>query len=48
MKSNCLKFRKDTENINPSVSSISNEKAMILSTCALCHRKKSRFKQFRC
>ena len=48
MKSYCLKFRKDTENINPSVSITSNGEAMILSTCALCHSKKSRFKQFRC
>ena len=31
MKSYCLKCRKDTENINPNVSSTSNGKAMILS-----------------
>ena len=43
MKSYCLKCRKDTENINPSVSSTSNGKAMILSKCAICGRKKSRF-----
>ena len=43
MKSYCLKCRKGTENINPSVSSTSNGKAMILSKCAICGSKKSRF-----
>ena len=43
MKSYCLKCRKDTENINPSVSSTSNGKAMILSKCAICGCKKSKF-----
>ena len=43
MKSYCLKFRKDTENINPKVSGTSNGKAMILSKCAICGSKKSRF-----
>ena len=43
IKSYCLKCRKDTENINPSVSSTSNGKAMILSKCAICGSKKSRF-----
>ena len=43
MKSYCLKCRKDTENINPKVSSTSNGKAMILSKCAICGSKKSRF-----
>ena len=42
-KSYCLKCRKDTENINPSVSSTSNFGAMILSKCAICGSKKSRF-----
>ena len=42
MKSYCLKCRKDTENINSSVSSTSNGKA-ILSKCAICGSKKSRF-----
>ena len=42
MKSYCLKCRKDTENINPRVSSTSNGKAMILSKCAICGSKKSR------
>ena len=43
MKSYCLKCRKDTENINPNVSRNRNGKAMILSKCALCGSKKSRF-----
>ena len=43
MKSYCLKFRKDTENINRKVSGTSNGKAMILSKCAICGSKKSRF-----
>ena len=38
-----MKCRKDTENINPSVSSTSNGKAMILSKCAICGSKISRF-----
>ena len=43
MKSYCLKCRKDTENINPKVSSTSNGKAMILSRCAICGSRKTRF-----
>ena len=43
MKSYCLKCRKDTENINPKVSSTSNSKAIILSKCSICGSKKSRF-----
>ena len=42
MKPYCLKFRKDTENINPKVSGTSNGKAMI-SEYATCGSKKSRF-----
>ena len=42
-KSCCLKCRKDTANINPSVSSTSNGRAMILSKYAICGNKKSRF-----
>ena len=40
MKSYCLKRRKDTENINLK---FGNGKAMILSKCAICGSKKSRF-----
>ena len=43
MKLYCLKCRKDTENINPRVSNTSNGKTMILSKCAICGSKKSRF-----
>ena len=40
MLSYCLKCRRNTESINPKVS---NGKAMILSTCAICGSKKSKF-----
>ena len=43
MLSYCLKCKKNTESINPKVSKTSNSKAMILSTCAICGRKKSKF-----
>ena len=43
MKSYCSKCRKDTENINLRVSSTSNGRKMILSKCAICGSKKSRF-----
>ena len=43
MKSYCFKCRKDTENINPKVLGTSNGKVMILSKCATCGSKKSRF-----
>ena len=38
-----MKCKKDTENINPSVSSTSNGKAMILSKFVIWGSKKSRF-----
>ena len=43
MKSHCLKCSKDTENIDPKVSKTSNNRTMILSKCAICGSKKSRF-----
>ena len=43
MESYCLKCRKYTKNINPYISSTSNGKLMILSKCAICNSKKSRF-----
>ena len=43
MKSYCLKCRKETKNINPRVLKTSNNRTMILSKCALCDSKKSRF-----
>ena len=43
MESYCLKCKKNTENIDPKVSSASNGRVMILSKCAICGCKKSRF-----
>ena len=43
MKLYCLKCRKGNENINPKVSKTSNGRTMLLSKCALCNEKKSRF-----
>ena len=43
MLSYCLKCRKNTENINPKISGTSNGKTMILSNCAICGSKKSKF-----
>ena len=43
MESYCLKCRKYTENIDPKASSISNNRVMILSKCAICGSKKSKF-----
>ena len=43
MLSYCLKFKKNTENINPVVSKTSNGKTIILSKCAICGVKKSKF-----
>ena len=43
MKSYCLKCRKNAENINPRVSKTSNGRTMVLSKCAICDSKKSRF-----
>ena len=39
----CLKWRKNTESINPRVSKTNNGKTMILSKCTICGSKKSRF-----
>ena len=43
METYCLNCRKDTENIDAKMSSTSNRKRMILSKCAICGNKKSRF-----
>ena len=43
MKSYCLNCKKDTENINSRVSKTSNGKTALLSKCAECESKKSRF-----
>ena len=43
MESYFVKCKKYTKNINPRVLGTSNGKAMILSKCAICSNKKSRF-----
>ena len=43
MLSYCLNCRKNTENINPKLSGTSNSKTMLLSNCAICGSKKSKF-----
>ena len=43
MKSYFLKCRKNTENINLRVSKTSNIRTIVLSKCAICGSKKSRF-----
>ena len=43
MKSYCLKCWKNTENINTRASKTSNGKTMLLSKCAICGSRKSRF-----
>ena len=39
----CLKCKKNTESVNPTVSATSNGRTMILSKCAICDSKKSKF-----
>ena len=39
----CKKKKKNTERLNPKVSKTTNGKTMILSKCAICGSKKSRF-----
>ena len=43
MLSYCLKCKRNAESINPNVSKTTNGKAIILSTCAICDCKKSKF-----
>ena len=43
MQSFCSKCKKNTENINPKVSKTSNGKTLVLSKCAICGSKKSKF-----
>ena len=43
MKSYCWKCKKNSEHINPRVSQTSNGKTMVLSKCAICDSRKSRF-----
>ena len=43
MLSYCVKCRKNAEGINPKVSKTSNSKTIILSQCAICDSKISKF-----
>ena len=43
MLSYCLKCKKNTESMNPRVSKTTNGKTMMLSKCAICGSKKSKF-----
>ena len=43
MLSYCLKCKRNTESINPKVLKTTNSKAIILSKCAICGSKKSKF-----
>ena len=43
MLSYCLNCKKNTESINPKISSTSYGKTMILSMCAICCSKISKF-----
>ena len=43
MLSYCLKCKKNTESIIPRVSKTFNGKTMMLSKCAICDSKKSKF-----
>ena len=43
MLSYCLKCKKNAKSINPKVSKTTNDKTMILSKCAICGSKKSKF-----
>ena len=43
MLSYCFKCRGNTKSINPKVSKTTNGKAIILSTCAICGSKESKF-----
>ena len=43
MLSYCLKCKKNTESINSKVSKRTNGKTMMLSKCAICDSKKSKF-----
>ena len=43
MLSYCLKCRKNTESKNPKVVTTKNGRIMLLSKCAVCDSKKSKF-----
>ena len=43
MKTCCLKCKKDTENIDPKIFKIKNNRFIMQSKCSVCKNKKSRF-----
>ena len=43
MKTYCVKSRKDTENIDPTMFRTKNNRLIMQSKCSLCGIKKSRF-----
>ena len=43
MDTNCVKCRKDTENIDPKIVRTKNNRLVMQSKCAVCGIKKSRF-----
>ena len=43
MLSYCLKCKKNSQSINPKVSKTTDGKRIILSKCAICGSKKSKF-----
>ena len=43
MNTYCLKFRKDTDNIDPKMFKTKNNRLLMQSKCSACKNKKSRF-----
>ena len=43
MNSYCLSCKKDTKNINPKTVRTKSNRLMMLSKCAICNNKKSRY-----
>ena len=43
MNSYCLSCKKNTKNINPKIVRTKSNRLMMLSKCAVCNNKKSRF-----
>ena len=43
MKTYCVKFRKNTENLNSKIFKTKNNRLMMQSKCPVCGIKKSRF-----
>ena len=43
MTTYCLSCKKDTKNIDPKIVKTKNNRLMMISKCAICNNKKSRF-----